>query len=73
MTTLVAQAGLPGTIGGWAILIIVVAAVVGILLVILRQMEVQIPPFVIKIGWILVAAVVGILAVGFLLRLGGLM
>jgi hypothetical protein len=60
--------------GGWGIVqiviaIIVIAAVVGIMYVCLQQFGIQIPPFVVKIFWIVVAAVVGILAIRFLLTL----
>ena len=50
----------------WAILIIVVAGIVGIVLVCLRQFGIGIPDFVVKIFWILLCVVVGILAIKFI-------
>jgi hypothetical protein len=51
------------------IAIIVIAAVVAILYYALSWFGIQIPPVVQKIGWILVVAVIAILAVRFLLSL----
>lgn len=61
-------------IGGYSIVqiviaIIVIAAVVGILYIALQQFGVTIPPFVVKVFWILVCAVVCILAIKFLASL----
>ena len=61
-------------IGGYSIVqvviaIIVIAAVVGIMYVALQQFGVAIPPFVVKVFWILVCAVVCILAIKFLASL----
>ena len=52
-----------------AILIVVVAAVVGIVFVALRQFGIQIPQFVVTIFWIVVCAVVAILAIKFIAEL----
>lgn len=57
------------TIGEIAIAIIIVAAVVAVVYVALSQFGVVIPPWVARIFWILVVAVVAILAVRFLLSL----
>ena len=54
----------------WIIVIIILAAVVGIMFVCLRQFGIQVPAFMITIFWIVVAAVVGIVAIKFLLSLG---
>lgn len=59
---------------GWGIVeiviaIIVIAAVVGIMYIALQQFGVVIPPFVVKIFWIVVCAVIAILAIRFLLTL----
>lgn len=58
------------SVGHWVIVIIVVAVVVGIMFVCLQQFGVAIPTFVIRIFWICVAAVIGVMAVKFLLSLG---
>jgi len=47
------------------IVIIVVAACVGIAMVVLRQAGITVPAFIITIGWIVLAAAVGILAIRF--------
>jgi hypothetical protein len=46
-----------------AILVVVVAAVVALVYVALRQFGVQIPPWVIQVFWIIVVAFVVILAI----------
>lgn len=48
------------------ILVIVIAACVGILYVALRQFGVQIPRFVVLIFWIVVCAVLAIFAIKFI-------
>jgi len=57
------------TLVHWIVIVIIVAAVIGVMYVILGQMGVAIPPWLVKIFWILVAAVVGIVAIKFLLSL----
>lgn len=57
------------SIGEVVIAIIIIAAICGILWVALRQFGVAIPQFVIQIFWILVCAVLCILAVRFLMSL----
>ena len=47
------------------IVIIIVAACVGIAMVVLKQAGIVVPPFIITIGWIVLAAAVGILAIRF--------
>ena len=49
----------------WAILIVVIAGIVGIVLVCLRQFGIQIPDFIVKILWIILCVVVGVLAIKF--------
>jgi hypothetical protein len=57
----------------FAVLIIVAAAVVGIVWTILNQMGVAIPGFIVTILWILLAAFIGIAALYFLVSLVGRM
>ena len=45
------------------IVIIIVAACVGIAMVVLRQAGITVPPFIVTIAWIVLAAVVGICAI----------
>jgi hypothetical protein len=47
------------------VLLIVVAAVVMIAVVALRAMGVEIPPWVKQIGWIILIAIVAVLAIKF--------
>ena len=56
-------------IGEFAIAIIIVAAIVACVYLAFRQFGIQIPAFVVTIFWILVCAVVCILAIRFLLTL----
>ena len=59
---------------GWTLVgvvkaIIIIAAVLGILFVILKVFNVQIPPWFIQIFWIVVAAFIGIVAIEFIASL----
>jgi hypothetical protein len=63
-----------GPFWGWGfgqvvIAIVVIAAVLGIMWVALRQFGIAIPDFVVKIFWICVCAVVAIVAIKFVLSL----
>lgn len=49
-----------------AIFVIVIAGIIGIVLVVTKQMGVAIPPFIITICWILLAVVIGVIAIKFL-------
>lgn len=51
----------------WAIIALIVAGIIGILLVVIRQSGVQIPGFIITILWICLAVVIGVVAIKFLL------
>lgn len=50
----------------WIIIAILVAGAVAVLVVVLKQFGVAIPPFVVTIFWILVAVVIGVVAVKFI-------
>jgi hypothetical protein len=69
MLTLLAQAAITGTIGQWVITAIIVAAILAILMILVRAWGIQIPPWVIQIGWICLVAVIAVVAIRFLLRL----
>lgn len=61
-------------IGGYsliqiAIFIIVIAGIIGIVLVVTKQMGVSIPPWIITILWIILAVIIGVVAVKFLASL----
>ena len=50
----------------WIIVAIVLAGIIGIAAVIIRQSGIAIPGFVITIFWIVLAVVVGVVAIKFL-------
>lgn len=56
-------------VGGIAIEFIILVAIVAVVLVICRAMEVPVPGWIITIAWILLAAFVGILAVRLLMSM----
>lgn len=59
--------GLPQlSVTQWAILIIVLAGIVGIVFAVVRAIGVQIPSYIIHILWILLAVVIGIVAIKFI-------
>jgi hypothetical protein len=64
---LFAQAAMASDVGHWAVVAIVVAGIVGILYVGLRQAGITIPPFVIQIIWIIIAVVACVIGIKFLL------
>jgi hypothetical protein len=73
LTPLFAQA-----LGGYSILqlcvfIIVIAAAIAIVFIIMRQMGVAIPPFIVQIMWVLLAVFVGVFALYFLFNMVGRM
>ena len=45
------------------ILVIVVAGILGIALIVLRQSGISIPPFIVSIGWIIIAVLLGVMAI----------
>jgi hypothetical protein len=57
------------TWGGVLIAVVVVAACLAVVYVALRAYGISVPPWVAQIGWILVVAVVAVLAIRFLLSL----
>lgn len=50
----------------WVIIAIVVAGVIGIAMVVVKQAGIAIPPFVVTIFWICLCVVVGVIAIKFL-------
>lgn len=71
MSTLLLAQVFVGSVAGWAILAVVIAALVGIVLVAVRAAGVGIPPWVIQVFWIVVIAVVCILAIKFVVQFAG--
>ena len=64
-----AQAGIVGSVGTWMLIAIIVAGIVGVAIVIANQAGVQIPPFIVKILWIVLAVVIGAVAIKFLMSM----
>lgn len=56
-------------IAHWAVIAIVLIGIIAIAYVIIRQMGVNIPPFVTQILWIIILVVLGVVAINFLLSL----
>ncbi len=70
MTALLAQARhFNWTLENIIVLIIIVAAAIGVLFIVLRVFNVQIPQWLVQIVCIVVAAVIGIVAIRFLFTL----
>ena len=59
----------PISIGEWAVLIIVVAAIVAVVVVALQKFGITIPDWVQRIFWILLVAFVCVAAVRLLMRM----
>lgn len=64
---MLAQVILAGDISQLVISIIVIAAVIGIGLIVVRQSGIAIPPWIVQIFWIVLLACVAIYAIRFLL------
>jgi hypothetical protein len=57
------------SIGQLAIAVIIIAAIIAIVFIVTKNMGIAIPNWVAQVFWVLVLAVVGVLAVKFLLGL----
>lgn len=68
MLPIVAQVG-GASLVHWIVLIIIVCAVLGIMFVALKEFGIAIPGFVIRIFWIVVAAVLAIAAIKLILSM----
>lgn len=53
----------------WAIYIIIAAGIIAIVIVILRQLQIVVPVFIINILWIILAVVIGVVAIKLLLSI----
>jgi len=63
---LVADIVIGGGIISWLILAIVVLGVIAIAWVVIKQLGITIPPFIIAILWIVLAVVIGVAAIKFI-------
>jgi hypothetical protein len=50
----------------WVIIVLVLAGVIGIAYVVAQQAGIVIPPFIARIFWIVLAVVIGVIAINFL-------
>jgi hypothetical protein len=57
-------------VGRWAIVLVIIAAIVAVVYVALLQFGIAIPGWVVTVFWVLVVATVLVAAIKFLLRLG---
>lgn len=69
MMLFAAAAGAGLTIMHWIIIVVAVLAIIGIAIAASKQFGVPIPPFFIQVMWILIVAVVAIVAIKFLIDL----
>jgi hypothetical protein len=67
MSICLAQAGIASTFGVWAMAAVIIIAIIALLVVAVRTTGIQVPAWVIQVGWILAAAVVILLAIRLLL------
>lgn len=68
---LLAQAFFGGSLVHWAVFIVLAVAIAALVMLAVRSMGVNVPPFVSQALWIVVIAVVVIVAILFLARLAG--
>jgi len=64
--TIIAQVGTSYTLIQWIVIVIVIAGIIGIALVVVRQAGISIPGWVVQILWIVLAVVVAVVAIKFL-------
>ena len=61
--TTLAQLVMPNTLVGWALAIVILAGIAGIVIIVVRQTGVTIPPFIVNVLWVLLAVVIGVFAI----------
>lgn len=61
--------GWQGAIGGWAIVLLIIAGIVAVALIAMRAIGVQPPSWVVQILWVLLIVCVGVVAIKFLMSL----
>lgn len=66
---LLGQSAFAASIGGWLIAALVVAGIIGIFLVVVHAAKIPIPGWFIQILWIVLAVVVGAVAIRYLMTL----
>jgi hypothetical protein len=69
MRAVLLAVGAGWTVGEILVAVVIIAACVGVVYVALQEFGVAIPPWVVRIFWICLCAVVAVLAIRFLLSL----
>lgn len=64
--SLLAQSALGSTVAHWLVIAIIIAGCIGIAYVVAKAAGIPIPPWVITILWIVLAVVIGVVAIKFL-------
>lgn len=66
---ILAQGAIPASIVSWIIIAMVIAGIVGIAIIVAHAAGITIPQWVIQILWIVLAVVIGVVAIKFLVGL----
>ena len=64
--SLFAQGLNTGMLVRWIVIILVLAGIIGIVYVVAQQAGIAVPPFIVRIFWIVLAVVIGVVAITFL-------
>lgn len=66
MPFVIAQAGVAVSVVHYIVIAMIIAGVIGIAFVVARQAGVVVPAFIVQILWIILAVVIGVMAISFL-------
>lgn len=66
MPFVIAQSGLAPSIVHYVIIAIIIAGVIGIGFIVARQAGIVVPAFIVQILWIIMAVVIGVMAISFI-------
>ena len=64
-----AQAATAAVLVQWIVILIVIAGVIGIALIVSRQAGIAIPAWIFQVFWVIVACVIGVIAIRYLATL----
>ena len=59
------------TVAFWGIVILIVCGIIGVVYIILGVLKVAPPAWLVNILWVILAVIIGVIAIGFLASLGG--
>jgi len=57
------------SISHWAVPVLVCAGIIAVVAIVLRQLNIVVPAWIIQIFWVILAVFVGVLAIKFLLSM----